>query len=274
MRNATFKLLLSTCIFLLSALIFTSCNQFGKEVKIKKNSVYYKDISEAEAQRIGNFLYSIGYFSDENEISVQVSKPKDSLQFRFVVDKEKVKPEYDEQYLLIGSGMSDSLFNKAPVIIFLADTNMKDIKRVGVAVPAAESTANNNAKNTDVEALLQATEQAAASLGSNVKEVKGNKLYYDNNVEIERVNALTDYLDKGGYFAEGSGHIAVFVKLNDGYVIKEAFTDQQIDSKSTTEALQSVATSIKQELFNNDSFSFEVCNLKFEPQLSFMPAAK
>ncbi|HEX8334250.1 MAG TPA: hypothetical protein VF622_16635 [Segetibacter sp.] len=277
MKNVTRLIYQTLCILFLS-LFFASCNQFGKEVKIKNNSVYYKDVTEAEAKRAGDFFYSIGYFNDSNDISIQITKPKDSLQLRFVVDKEKIKPEFDESYMLIASTLSDSVFNKAPITVFLADTEMKDIKRVGVALAAAANAATNDntgsATNGDVEAILRSIEQRAAAIASNVKEVKGNKLYYGNDVEVEKVNALVSYLDEGGYFTEGSGHIAVLLKQNSGYVIKEAFTDEQIDSKQTTDALEKVATSIKQALFNNQSFSFEVCNVKFEPQLSFMPGAK
>lgn len=261
----TFSIVLFTCLL-------TSCNNFGDEVKVKQSSVYYKNISESEAKKVGDYLANIGYFTDENDISVQVTKPKDSIQIRFVVDPEKVKPEFDQQYLLIVSDISDSIFNKAPIVVYLANTDMKDIKRVGVSLPDASS--SGNVSEEDVEAILKKTEAIAATFGSNVKEIKGNKLYYDNNIEVERVNALANYLTDGGYFAEESGHIAVIVKQNNGYVFREAFTDQQIDSKETTKALEEIAASIKQSLFNNDSFSFEVCNLKFEPQLSFMPGAK
>jgi hypothetical protein len=180
--------------------------------------------------------------------------------------------------MLIASTLSDSVFNKAPIIVFLADRDLKDIKRVGVALATTANTATNNnagfGTNDDVEAILKTIEQKAAAMASNVKEVKGNKLFYGNDVEVEKVNALVSYLDEGGYFTEGAGHIAVLLKQNNGYVIKEAFTNEQIDSKQTTDALENVATSIKQALFNNQSFSFEVCNLKFEPQLSFIPGAK
>jgi hypothetical protein len=277
MKKANHLVVQTLCVLFLT-LFFASCNKFGKEVKINNSSVYYKDVNEAEAKRAGDFFYRIGYFNDSNDISVQITKPKDSLQLRFVVDKEKVKPEFDESYMLIASTLSDSVFNKAPITVFLAGTDLKDIKRVGVALAASANAATDgdagSATNGDVEAILQSIEQRAAAIATNVKEVKGNKLFFGNNVEAEKINALVSYLDEGGYFAEGSGHIAVVLKRNNGYVIKEAFTDEQINSKQTTDALENVATSIKQAIFNNQSFSFEVCNLKFEPQLSFMPGAK
>ena len=272
MRKSATTLLFRTFSVVLFAFLLASCNNFGKEVKIKKSSVYYKDISEAEAKKVGDYLSNIGYFTDDNDISIQLSKPKDSLELRFVVDAEKIKPEFDEQYLLIVSDISDSVFNKAPIIVYLADTDMKVLKRVGVSIANAKS--KNATNEADVEAILKRTEQVAAGMGSNLKESKGNKLYYDNNVESAKIDALVEYLTDGGYFAEESGHIAVLVKKNNSYILKEAFTEQQIESKETTDALEEIAASIKQSLFNNDSFSFEVCNLNFEPQLSFMPGAK
>lgn len=259
----------------LSTSLLTSCNQFGKEVKIKKNSVYYKNVTESDAKKVGDFFYSIGYFNDNNEISVQLSKPKDTMQLRFVVDKEKVKPEMDEQYLFIVSTLSDSLFNGAPIEVFLADAEMKDLKRVGLSTPLATTqAAGETGGDDDVAALLQQTEDAAEALGKNVKEVKDNKLFYDDNVEKSKVDAVATYLADGGYFDSGSGHIAVLVKQGDGYIFKEAFTDEQINNKATTDALEDVATSIKQSLFNSQNFTFEVCDLKFQPKVKFTPLAK
>lgn len=256
------------------SLLLISCNQFGSEVKIKNNSVYYKNVSEGQARKLGDYLYNIGYFSDSNDISVQVSKPKDTIELRFVVDQKKVTADMDEQYLMIVSDLSDSVFDKAPIIVFLADTGMKDIKRVGVAKGGSAQTNDSDATNAEVEALLKSTEEAAAALGSNVKESKGNKLYFDNNVEADRVTALVSYLTEGGYFETNAGHIAVITKKGNAYIFKEAFTDEQINDKATTDALEDVATEIKQALFNKDQFSFEVCNLKFQPQLTFTPGSK
>jgi hypothetical protein len=275
----TISMISKTLSILFISVLFSSCNQFGEEVKFKNSSIYYKNISEDEARRSGEFFQSIGYFTDTSNISVQITKPKDSVEIRFVIDKNKMRPELEENFMVIASVLSDSVFKKAPLIVFLSDTDLSDIKRLGVAVPIVETAAPGgddagSATSGDVEAILKQVEKTASQLASNVKEVNGNKLYYDNNVEAERVNALLEYLEQGGYFAEGGGHIAVLLKQNNSYVFKEAFTDQQIDSKQTTEALENVATSIKQALFNNDSFSFVVCNLQFQPQLSFMPGAK
>jgi hypothetical protein len=278
MKKTTHLLSLSLNIFLLG-ILFTSCNQFGKEVKIKNSTVYYKDVSEADAKEAGNFFYNIGYFTDSNKISVQITKPKDTLQVRFVVDKEKVKPELEESFLIIASALSDSVFNKAPINVFLSDTDLKDIKRLGVASPTNESAAANNnnesiATNPEVEAILREIEQRASSIAGNVKEAKGNKLYYDNNVDVARVNTLVTYLDEGGYFTQGSGHIAILLKKGNSYILKEAFIDDQIKNKTTTDALEQIAASIKQDVFATDSFTFEVCNINFEPQMSFTPGGK
>jgi hypothetical protein len=268
----------TTLSILLVSVLFTSCNQFGEEIKLKNNSIYYKNVSEAEARRTGEFFQNIGYFTDTSNISVQLTKPKDSIEIRFVIDKNKMKPELEQNFMIIAAVLSDSVFKKAPLTVFLSDTDLSDIKRLGVAIPNEETAAltagDDDAKDGDIQAILKRIEQTASQLAGNVKEAKGNKLYYDNNVEADKVNALVSYLDEGGYFAEGSGHIAVLLKQNNGYVIKEAFTDEQVNNKETTASLEKIAAAIKQDVFTNDTFRFEVCNLKFQPQLSFMPGNK
>jgi len=137
---------LTAMIFLkqfLTALVITSlitaCNSgYGKEYKLdSKHNVYYKgdNVTEAQAKKLAEYLKEQEYFQDSIESTVQLVKIKDTFNLNFVVDETKLTKGYETNFLLFGGFISESVFNKAPVIIQLTNNKLEPFKNLGYASP-------------------------------------------------------------------------------------------------------------------------------------------
>lgn len=134
------KLLLPVVLI---AIIFTACNQdYGKEYKLdNKHNVYYKGegVDEALAKKLANYLKEQEYFQDSINSTVQIVKVKDTFNLNFVVDATKLTAGYENNFLLFGGFISESVFNKAPVTIQLTNNKLEPFKNLGYAKPVSGS---------------------------------------------------------------------------------------------------------------------------------------
>lgn len=137
MKN--FKLLLGIAVVLVS---FSSCSSgYGKEYKLdKKHNVYYKGegVDEALAKKLALYLKEQAYFQDSINATVQLEKIKDTFNLNFVVDENKITPEFDNNFRIFGAFISESVFNNAPVTIKLTDNKLKPFKDLGYAKPLSD----------------------------------------------------------------------------------------------------------------------------------------
>ena len=130
----------NTVCLLIAVLAITACNllsPYGKKVKINdKSEVYIKGagVTEADAQKLGNYLLKIKFFDDSSHKSVQLLKDSTYV-VKFVVDADALKqnPAAEVSFMAIQMLITDSVFNGKKVRVVLADNNLKDIKTVGAA---------------------------------------------------------------------------------------------------------------------------------------------
>lgn len=135
------RLLKSLSILLLASLIIASCTgSYGKEYKLsEKHNVYYKGegVDEALAKKLADYLKAQEYFQDSITSTVQLAKEKDTFNINFVVDETKLTPGYENNFLLFGGFISESVFNKAPVTIQLTNNKLEPFKNLGFAKPVS-----------------------------------------------------------------------------------------------------------------------------------------
>jgi hypothetical protein len=121
----------------------TSCNQnYGKEYKLDdKHNIYYKGegVDEALAKKLANYLKEQEYFQDSIHSTVQLVKVKDTFNLNFVVDATKITAGYENNFLLFGAFISESVFNKAPVSISLTNNKLEPFKNLGFAKPISDT---------------------------------------------------------------------------------------------------------------------------------------
>lgn len=128
-------------LLLISAIVLTGCQQYGKEYKLdKKHNVYYKGegVDEALAKKLANYLKEQDYFQDSIESTVQLIKIKDTFNINFVVDASKLTKGYENNFLLFGAFISEKVFDNAPVTIQLADNRLQPFKNLGHARPVSD----------------------------------------------------------------------------------------------------------------------------------------
>src|SRR6187399_1620684 len=132
MRNLKFLLIL-----LALTAGFTACNQdYGKEYKLDKmHNVYYKGegVDETLAKKLAEYLKEQEYFQDTIRSTVQLVKVKDTFNLNFVVDASRITKGYENNFLLFGAFISESVFNKAPVTIQLTNDKLEPFKNLGYA---------------------------------------------------------------------------------------------------------------------------------------------
>jgi hypothetical protein len=109
----------------------SACTNFGKKLIFNNGELYYtSNVTEAEANTLGEFLVQDGFFAGET-ISVQLDKTGDTYLFR-MVSKEGV--ENDTSFLALAetyTGMlSEKIFNGAPVDFHFCDTSLKTKKEI------------------------------------------------------------------------------------------------------------------------------------------------
>ena len=103
--------------------------------------MYYKGdgLNEDIAKKLANYLKEQEYFQDSIESTVQVTKNKDTFNLNFVVDESKLTKGVETSFLLLGSFISEKVFDKAPVTIHLTNNRLESFRNLGYAKPITNS---------------------------------------------------------------------------------------------------------------------------------------
>jgi len=137
------KVLLCAMV-VVSTLAFTSCNSYGKKVKINDQLEVYakKDATEAEAKKLGDYLSTLDN-QNKNEKSFQLEKEKDAYTVRMVVPEEVVnQKEMESSFQALQYLIKENVFPGKTVKLILTDNTFNDKKTIAeMAMPPAEETA-------------------------------------------------------------------------------------------------------------------------------------
>jgi hypothetical protein len=112
-------------------LVFTSCDDYGKKVKINdKLTVYYKGegVNESDAKKLGDFLEK-NSGENKGEIAAQVMKEGDTYVVRMPVNEEaynKDKDRFEKLFWYMQDLVSESVFDGKKTKIILTDNKLKD----------------------------------------------------------------------------------------------------------------------------------------------------
>lgn len=236
---------------LLVVVALTACSNHGKKVKIEgsKGEVFYKGdgVTEDDAKKLGKFLKEQEYFDDSTKKSVQLMKAKNGgYDVRFVVDEKKLKeiPDADDRFILLGAVMSNDVFDKQPVNIFLADDGLKDFKTLAYDKKKAE------------ELLLAANPSEADNvLADYDHDTMEGITFYWKNISDDESKTIAEYIVKNGSFTGGSVNI-VMTKEGDRYIVKFPITEAASKDVTYLGELEKVTRQIKDNVFADNAFSF------------------
>lgn len=122
----------------LLALLVNSCSDNGKKYSFDKDHhIYYKgdSLTEIDAIHLAAYFNKQGYYKTGQQADVQLRKAKDTFTVNFIVDKAKITPEMESNFILFGGYISRDVFSGKPVVITLSEPNWDTYKNLGYARP-------------------------------------------------------------------------------------------------------------------------------------------
>jgi hypothetical protein len=125
------NLICNATLILCLAVFFSACTNYGKKANKGNIDVFYKSgITADEAQRTADFLYRLDQSNETRteKKSIQLTKEKDTVNFRMVVDKERMKNIPEESFEILANLVAEGVFNGKPVNMVLTDNHFKAIK--------------------------------------------------------------------------------------------------------------------------------------------------
>lgn len=120
-------------IFIIGAVFIFTRPGNGTRLEFNGSELFYtKNISEAEARKLGEFLAGeeLAYFDGQPK-SVQLDKEKSNYIFRAVILKGiEQDPANVSSFADLGKMLSEKVFDNAPVIVEMCDTRFVTLKRI------------------------------------------------------------------------------------------------------------------------------------------------
>lgn len=113
---------------LLAVTALTGCDTYGTKLQFKDGELYYTDqVTEAEADKLGEFLVKNGYFKDGKQVSVQLTRENHVYQVRLVVidDYKSNKDVYPKAFQRMAASIAVDVFDGKPVEIHLTNNRLE-----------------------------------------------------------------------------------------------------------------------------------------------------
>ena len=224
----------------------TACTNYGKKVSQDYLEVYYKDgISKEQAQKTLNFLYPL-WKSDSgktNTKSVQLTKAGgDSINFRMVSNKDKLKEIGDETFYAMANLFSDSLFNGVPVNIIFTDEMFKTYR-------------------TLVFKKITTPDYGEKVTSGNIE------VYAKNGFSAEQAQELAGFLNKT---ISPENIISFQISKNEeGFYLLKMVTSADKAGSLTDEDLNDISSKVSDGVFSGAPLIFQLTDETFKPLKTF-----
>jgi hypothetical protein len=234
MRYAIFSVLLAWV-----GAAFISCQRGDdQDILLGRDLVVYdsKSVNEALARKLADFLKRDGYL-DDSGMRVRLFQDADSFIVQFVADTLALR---DSAYLELVKDYTATLcrevFNGSNVSIGLSNKDFYEFARI--------------------PCLL---EPSARRQMSRV-EVKGNLLYFSNQVDTSDAMALVAYLVRDSFFTGGEGMIAEFDRNDRSWVFRFVADSSLLENAGYQDLANQYAQRLSDSLFEKAAVSVELCN--------------
>lgn len=254
-------------ILLLSVLTLIACNNYGKKIPVSgtKAEVYYKGegVTEADARKAGDFFKKTGFVSNEKEASIQLTKVGERYLVRFVYSKDYYEKNktLEDVFKKYGAQMSKEIFDGQKVDIALADKHFEDFK----SIPFDEASAK-----TLEEPKIEPKDEGEALLGKDDFEhdKAGGVDFYWKGVSDKESKTIADYIVQNGSFAGGTAEIYI-TKDGDRYILRFPVRPEYRNDISTINEIEKVSKEIKENVFPNTPYSFQMTDERLMALKSF-----
>jgi hypothetical protein len=248
----------------------TSCNNFGKKVKIEgtRAEIFYTEgATESEAKKTGEFLKTNGFLTNDKAASIQVTKEKGEYTVRFVYNKEyyEKNKELESFFKTYGATLSKEVFNGEKVNIALADKYFKDFK----TIPFEQT------EEKPVETADTGLAPAAPPAGLAEKEKdefdhdsQGGVNFYWKGISDQESKRIADYIAGNGAFAGGAAEIYM-TKEGDRYILQFPVKKEYRNDAEIIAEVEKVSKQIRENVFANNPYSFQMTDEKLNAIKSF-----
>lgn len=217
-------------ITLLSVLtLLASCTNYGEKKVFNGTEVYYKDdVSEAQAEKLGESLVASG-FADGGTKSVQFLKDGDTYIFKMVIKEEFLNDKSMESvFNIFPKELSD--YMDLPVDLHLCDDGFNTLR---------------------VHKLTDAIQTIMA---------KATEVRYTKNVTLSEAEKLKDYLIEFGFSNDETSKTVALDKEGNTYLFKLVMDKSQIDDKNTVGLLFMFKEKLSENVFNNQPVKIHICD--------------
>lgn len=103
-----------------------------QKIQVMGSDLYYtQTVTKSEAEKLGNYLSSQGFFTEGNRVAVKLDKKADTYEFSLIVDQSKLNDEdIAEIFQYMSMELSQNVFDNHKVDIELCDNTFKSLKTI------------------------------------------------------------------------------------------------------------------------------------------------
>jgi len=110
---------------------YLSGNEHGYSLEFDNSEIFYiQPVTENQAQKLGDFLTKMKFFSDETEASVQLTSKNNIYHVKFVVDEEKLNEDVINAFKLYRIMIESEIFDNKPTNLHLCNNKLQTIKEL------------------------------------------------------------------------------------------------------------------------------------------------
>lgn len=220
---------IAVLVVIVGAAVFFNQSSYGEKLTFGKGEVYYtKNVTKAEARKLGNYLVQGGFFKDK-PISVQLNKENGRYQFRMVTSEAyRYKKEYRAIARVMATEISRKVFNGQIVDLHICD---------------------NNLKTKGIEKCYQ------------VKGFSNGEIYFTEKVTPKEVDIVGNFLKKKGLFKRKNISVGLD-KTSAAYKVKTICNKFYLDNPAFQTLWKSYAQQLSKEL-KGATVEIHFCNPYF-----------
>lgn len=232
-------------IFITAGLL--ACSNYGKKVSKDYLEVYYKDgATKEDAQKTLDLLYPLWKSTEGKSASksIQLTKTGDTINFRMVIDKDKLSQIEDETFYTMSQLFSDSLFSGKPVNMVLTDNKLKAIRTLVYKKMETENDWGEKVTAGNIE------------------------VYCKDGFSKKEAQALANFLEKdmGSPASIISFQVA---KDKDQFIFVRMVSSEEKAASIDAAVFNEMAASISDNVFNGEHVMFELTDNKFNAFKTF-----
>jgi hypothetical protein len=236
-------------VFMMLAVVagLISCNDYGTKKMFDNIELYYTDnVTEAEADALGDYLIKEKFNTGDDVVSVQLNKEGDVYQFRMVVkDGYEDDKDFIEVAKVSAYNLSKDVFDGKEVEFHLCDDKLKTLKVVKMAEAEEEEEDGGEYK---------------------MLEFDGAEIEYDETVKTSQVKDLGNYLVESG-ITDGSTKSIFFCKEDNIYVIYMVSSEDYWEDEGFLSDVKEFAGNISSNVLKDEPVQVALCDNAFNPQV-------